>query len=154
VNQVNVLDSNANNFKITGIQLEAGPIATELTGSVFADELRRCMRYFQKSFAYGTTPAQNAGVDRAYYSLATQNGALTQHGQRFLWPVEFRAVPLVTTYNPAAANSSARNTAAAQDCVIATARDEKGMVFVFTGSAGTLIGHAIQVHWTADTEVV
>lgn len=46
-NQVNGCDTINNYFYITGVQLEAGTIATPFYGLAFADELMRCKRYFQ-----------------------------------------------------------------------------------------------------------
>ena len=46
--QVNVFDSASNDFYITGIQLEVGPVATPFEHRSVGDELRRCYRYFQR----------------------------------------------------------------------------------------------------------
>ena len=46
VGQVNCLDNTANNFKLTGVQLEVGDTATEFEHRSYADELQRCKRYF------------------------------------------------------------------------------------------------------------
>lgn len=46
-NQVNCMDDAANNFYITGIQFEAGDVATSFEHRSFGDELARCKRYFQ-----------------------------------------------------------------------------------------------------------
>jgi hypothetical protein len=47
-NQVNGADSTANNFRITGVQLETGSIATEFEYRTFQDEEQLCRRYFQR----------------------------------------------------------------------------------------------------------
>ena len=44
--QVNVLDNTANDFKLTGVQLEVGSTATDFEHRSYADELQRCKRYF------------------------------------------------------------------------------------------------------------
>ena len=46
VGQVNVADSTSNKYFLTGVQLEVGPVATPFEHRSFADELRRCQRYF------------------------------------------------------------------------------------------------------------
>ena len=62
-NQVNFLDSTANDFYITGVQLEAGTTASEFEFLPYDVNLQRCLRYFQKldSFycmAFSTTTVQ------------------------------------------------------------------------------------------------
>ncbi len=47
VGQVNVLDDAANNFLITGVQLEVGEQATPFEHRSFGDELAKCQRYYQ-----------------------------------------------------------------------------------------------------------
>lgn len=53
-NQVNALDSTANNFKIALVQLEAGTTATPFETRSVGQELALCQRYFQK---FGTVRA-------------------------------------------------------------------------------------------------
>ena len=50
--QVNALDSTANNFLITGVQLEEGSTATDFEHRTFGDELALCQRYYQQQFTF------------------------------------------------------------------------------------------------------
>lgn len=45
-NQVNCMDNTANNFYITGVQLEVGSV-TDFEHRSYGDELARCQRYYQ-----------------------------------------------------------------------------------------------------------
>jgi hypothetical protein len=45
--QVNVLDNTANDFKLTGVQLEVGDVATDFEHRSYGDELARCQRYYE-----------------------------------------------------------------------------------------------------------
>ena len=47
-NQVNCMDSDANNWYITGIQLEAGQTATPFEHEDYGTTLRKCQRYYYK----------------------------------------------------------------------------------------------------------
>jgi hypothetical protein len=46
-NQVNVMDNTANDFFLTGVQLEPGPVATPFERRPIGTELALCQRYFQ-----------------------------------------------------------------------------------------------------------
>ena len=46
---VNLADSTDNDWSITGLQLEVGEQATPFEHRSFADELRRCQRYYEKN---------------------------------------------------------------------------------------------------------
>jgi len=48
--EVNLLDSTSNEWYITGVQLEVGSVATDFEHRTYQDEIKRCMRYFQKIF--------------------------------------------------------------------------------------------------------
>jgi hypothetical protein len=50
-NQVNVLDNTANDFFITGVQLEPGSVATPFERRPYGAELALCQRYYQKTGA-------------------------------------------------------------------------------------------------------
>jgi hypothetical protein len=71
-NQVNVMDNTANDFFITGVQLEPGAVATPFERRIFGQELALCQRYYTtvNTFMAGYT----AGVFSNSYTLqlATQ----------------------------------------------------------------------------------
>ena len=46
--QVNVMDNTANNFYLTGVQLEVGDTATDFEHRSFAEELQLCQRYLYR----------------------------------------------------------------------------------------------------------
>jgi hypothetical protein len=48
VGQVNVMDNTANNFYLTGVQLEVGDTATDFEHRSYGDELQRCFRYYEQ----------------------------------------------------------------------------------------------------------
>jgi hypothetical protein len=51
-NQVNVMDNTANDFYITGVQLEPGPVATPFEQRPIGTELALCQRYYEKSNSF------------------------------------------------------------------------------------------------------
>ena len=54
---LNLADSTANNWYITGVQLELGSVATPFEHKSYAEELARCQRYF---ISYGLNETGNA----------------------------------------------------------------------------------------------
>jgi len=51
VGQVNAVDSTSNNFLLTGVQLEAGSVATDFEVVPYGQNLQRCQRYYYKTLA-------------------------------------------------------------------------------------------------------
>jgi hypothetical protein len=75
VGQVNVVDDAANNFYLTGVQLELGEQATPFEHRSFGDELARCQRYCNALLEYGTG---DTGSNRCYNAdYAGNNGFVT-----------------------------------------------------------------------------
>jgi len=93
VGQVNFLATVANNFFLTGVQLEVGPTATEFERRSFDDELSRCQRYFYTSRRNGSGSLNSYRL--GYTGIGYGNYAI--HGMR-TFPVQMRAAPSITAY--------------------------------------------------------
>jgi hypothetical protein len=123
----------------------------------FEDELARCKRYYQKTFPYSTTPAQNGGVAGSLVFIAASAGATTNRfAQEYEIPLRVGSNPTPTTYNPSAANAQARDLTAAADtsAMTLTTTSERGIqVAQVTGNAGTTVGGAIAFHYTVDADL-
>lgn len=85
VGQVNVMDDVANNFYLTGVQLEVGDVATPFEHRSYGEELALCQRYF-----YRYTGASD---DRWAVYLSYNNSTISQH---LSFPVTMRATPTGT----------------------------------------------------------
>ena len=88
-------DTNNSNFEVTGVQLELGPVATPFEIKSFADELRRCQRYFFK--VGGHYPADSEVQTCLAYGTHSNNTTAKVH---LLHPVTMRS----TTITYAASN--------------------------------------------------
>ena len=73
-------------FEITGLQLEVGPVATPFEHLSFAENKRRCMRYYQ----------QYANIMSVGY---VPNNTSKSYSHGFNFPVEMRAAPTLTISN-------------------------------------------------------
>ena len=95
-NQVNWMDTDTNDFYLTGVQLELGSVATPFEYRSHADELQRCKRYYQLVASYNTSGKQNLrwqGISCHIYNT-------TRAFFAFQLDVEMRAQPTVNFVNP------------------------------------------------------
>jgi len=96
-NQVNFLDSTANEFYLTGVQLEVGSKATEYETRTIADDLHRCLRYFEKSYNFGSDPGTATALGQYRRRSPGTPTALTGIDIQFM--VRKRATPTVLIYS-------------------------------------------------------
>jgi hypothetical protein len=92
---------------IAQVQLEKGSVATPYEHRSFPDELRRCQRYYERTYPYGTATGSGSSSSAAYAGalFAGLNGTGGQttgwiHAQ-FRDQVEKRATPTTTMYDTA-----------------------------------------------------
>lgn len=145
-------------WTIGNAQFEKSPTATAFDVRPFGLEINLCLRYFEKSFAQGTAPAQNAGVNN---SLRVPQVVGASSAQPALFSFNYKIIkrtnaPSVTFYNPSAANAQARNSSANVDCsatTLATASNDSILYFSFTSGAGTATNQAIVLHYASDAEL-
>lgn len=136
-------------------QLEVDRVSTSFEFRPFGLELMLCQRYFCKTFAYATAPAQNVGIDTGPFNFQVL-AASTAAGGRWQFPVTMRATPgTVTLYNPAATNAEIRNRGTSADfSSSSTINASDTGVYVFgTAPAGSSAGNAAAVHITASAEL-
>jgi hypothetical protein len=96
---LNILGSTSNYINVTGVQLEVGSTATDFEVLPYDVELARCMRYYEKSCAYGTVPT-NGVYDVEYLALSNYQDNLNCKWQT-TFKVEKRATPTITLYGGA-----------------------------------------------------
>lgn len=94
-NQVNACDNTANNFRITGVQLESGTSATDFEQRSFQQELILCQRYFEKSYSVTVAPGTITTVS---YVGGRSSGANLVVVITFKVPK--RTTPTTTYYSP------------------------------------------------------
>lgn len=154
-NQVNALDLDTNFFRLTGVKMELGPVATPIQYKSFQDELEECQRYYEKNFAYHVTPVQNVGI--VYYEWPSLlAGSVAQRSPVIFYKVRKRqgVTPSVTLYNPGAANAQVRNLTDSADLsgTSVASSGEDGFHVNTLGTAGTAVGERLGINWSSDSE--
>ncbi len=111
VGQVNLAASTSNEWYITGVQLEAGQVASDFEFLPIDTKLARCKRYFTKSYNPGTAPGSVTYIG----AVSTRNYDAAARGQN-PWPIVFkqtmRVTPTMTIYSPTTGDSGKITTGA------------------------------------------
>lgn len=147
--QVNVLDTIGNIFAITGVQVEVGDTATPFEHRPFGVELGMCQRYYEKSFPYGTAPAQNVGsaLGATYATGQVVNQAFSS---QVSFAVSKRAAPTITTFAPDSATANWSLNTTTPTAATANIGDSG---FAVTGSTAVTAGNGYSIHWQAVAEL-
>jgi hypothetical protein len=116
-------------------------------------DLEECWQQYFKTFALDSPPVQNAGADSGEFqwtNTVTTTG--TNRSPSFRYPVQMRATPTQTFFNPSAANATIRDETAGGDtgsnAVVGNAAT--GFRLTYTGNAGGAVGGLAGVHFTAE----
>jgi hypothetical protein len=148
-NQVNVFDTVGNTFKLADVQMEVGTADTPFERRTFGFELGLCQRYFEKSFTFATTPAQNVGssVGAAYATGQVNNQTFSTHVN---FAVSKRATPTITTFSPDAATANWSTNTTTPTATTANIGDSS---FAIAGNTNVTAGNSYSIHWTASAEL-
>jgi len=107
VGQTNLAAATNNYWQITGVQLEAGSVATPFEFEDFSTTLRKCERYFEKTYEQGVNPA--AATNVGFVGAGGPDGVANFYAfPTWRYRTEKRATPTVTIYD--IAGNSARIT--------------------------------------------
>jgi hypothetical protein len=148
--QVNVLGTVGNRFKLAIVQGEEGVGASSFEQLPVSAVLERCQRFYRKSFELAMAPAQNSG-STASATLAMSHVAGATFGTDVQFDNRMRGTPTITTYNPSAANSNWRDVTNGADRGPTVANQSEGG-FTITGGGGAA-GALNYIHWQAAAEL-
>jgi hypothetical protein len=97
-NQVNAVSSTSNTFRITGVSMAVGPTIPMYSKPRHDElELMLCQRYYEKSYAPGSTPGTDSSTGLMQVSVDSINTNQTAQGFRF--KIEKYTTPTVTIYS-------------------------------------------------------
>ena len=155
VGQVNLADSTSNEWYVTGVQLEAGEVASDFEFLPVDVNLRRCQRYFGKSYSQGTNPGTNTWTGTVITrNLDTSNrGELPYLGS---FGASMRTVPTMTIYSKV--GNVGKIVTGSTSMNVGTTEYNVGSLYAsqlqLTGIQATVTGaHFAQCHYTADSEL-
>ena len=144
------------NFKITGVQMELGDVATPFEHRSFGDELARCQRYYFKTYDYEVVPGTVSGAGSQWaYGTTDASGNM---GHQINFPTRMNKSPNITYYNRASLNTNTWffNRNGTTGTVLPTDGGVNGtggtLVYVDMGST-TFSPASMDGHITADAEI-
>tara|TARA_R110000868_G_scaffold96905_1_gene266549 strand:+ start:31 stop:1131 length:1101 start_codon:yes stop_codon:yes gene_type:complete len=145
VGQVNLADSTANEWYVTGVQLEAGTTASEFEFLPVDVNLQRCLRYYYK---YNTQGSSN--------SVGTSHGLNTgEIFNTFYYPVKMRASPSVaiSAVGDFSVNTGAANMTCGSSATERITATNVILKFGVVGSSGVGQGTCATLYGTANSRI-
>jgi ribosomal protein L27 len=100
-NQVNCMDNVNNDFFLTGVQLELGPVATPFERRPFGVELALCQRY------YFNPTGDNSWISYQFYTATASNTFLA--AGHYTYPVPMRVTPTLSLNTTSATFTNCSN---------------------------------------------
>ena len=153
--QVNVMDNTANDFFLTGVQLEPGAVATPFEQRPIGTELALCQRYFETSYPAGTAVGAASDATGSLMNVATNISDFYSYGS-FRFAVKKRTSPTITTYNPVTGTagqfrgiSDSSNAAT----IIVGFVNDSGVGRVACGSVNMTTSFVYALHYAASAEL-
>jgi len=136
-------------FQITGIQLEVGTQATPFEHRSFGDELKRCERYFEKSYTYASPPGTTTSNGVLAGRKAAITSSLTNLNVRF--GTRKRATPTIGLYSPDSSTEGLIKVDSSD--ITGNDQDTNEMGFWISSNPGGAANVICSAHYTADAEL-
>lgn len=152
--QVNSCDSTSNNFRLAQVKLEVGTVESNFTKDIFQVELRKCQRFYEKSYEYAT--AAGTATTSGSQAMITIDTFLAYNGvvQQM---VEKATTPSVSIYNT---QNGTVNQFSKYDTGDTFQSNQTGQaylvgtkIFSFYGSGGATADYFVKFHWVSDARL-
>jgi hypothetical protein len=152
-NTINIADNTANEWLITGVQLEVGSVATPFEHRSYGEELIACQRYYYNSHEDGDFSDYN-GQQVVFAAGSTTFGASVTVTTGREHPTTMRASPTVTLYHQDGTSGAvyAVHNAAKITGVTAFGPTRKGFLYGYKAN-GFNQGYGYYFGYTADAEL-
>ena len=146
---VDLCATNGATWQITGVQLEAGSVATPFEHRQYGQELALCQRYYQSTYDYlaGDTPASNVNAGCVDFTPINASDFFN-----FNYFLRMRTAPSVTTYRK---NGGATNQAQRADNSGTYINISTNVITAvgFDVSPTTAQSRNYRFHWVAEAEL-
>jgi len=153
VGQVNLADSTANEWYITGVQLEAGEVASDFEFLPIDVNLQRCERYYEKTYNLSVAPGTSSdpGNRRDAQSSDGASNAVAVRNYK----VRKRATATLTFYTGTTSGSVSyeRSGASGTSTVNAWSKNGENGYAAYFGVGASWSGVHIEYHLIADAEL-
>ena len=151
---VSIGSSTDNEFYLTGVQLEIGEKATEFEHEPFETTLRKCQRYYCRTYTYGVATGTATVLGAVTTQAEVASTAYSGSGC-FEYPVEMRAAPTITLYSTQNADTTGKTTSDATDGNGTSYGVGSRSAFLFRNndSSGVALNSFLKVHATASAEI-
>ncbi len=150
-NQVNNFDAVSNHMRFTGVQLEAGDVATDFEARSFVEELEMCKRYYQKTSDY-TTYFGNIHSNGELHGIGT--GIANRPLVNWRFSVTMAEVPTISFWNPATGTSGqCRNYGTASNANASAYKIGENGITMYPSTTSPASGHEVGFHAQADAEI-
>jgi len=144
--------STTGSIYIQWMKLEIGSIATPLVPRSTGDELRRCQRYYQKSYLQTVFPGAVSAVGSRHIEMTALASANHNVSLDTQFPVTMKAAPTVVVYDMAGTSGKVRM--AAGDGITGTVANESDSGFKVTGTNGAAsTTRKLAYHYTAISRI-
>jgi len=158
-NQVNLMGTMSATFRIGGVKLEEGSVATDFIPEDFAVNLTKCQRYYCKSYPYGH-PSPDDGPTLGYgngkesiYAI-TGTAAQRTKGRNIYWAQTMRATPTIRTFSTndgAAGKAFCATSGTNRTIALSNVNDRSVAMSVSQGTSHPIYNLTWQ--WTATAEL-
>ena len=147
------------NISLSEISLTIGEDEQDWEEESFDQQLQKCQQFYNKTFAYGTVPVQNAGAatGSCQNDIVIAGAVALACTIQWRFPVKMWRTPVtVTSYSPAAATVEVFNItgAVAHTATTLIAQLDESVTYTSTGNAAGTVGQRGGLHITASAEIV
>ncbi len=146
-----IYSSTSNYFRITGLQLEVGSVATPFEHRSYGQEIALCQRYYEKSHSSSTYPGVGAFESSGMFLSRDGTASAVNRYNMVHFAVRKRTYPTITLYD--GANTSGKISTSSGLHGYAGATSSRGETGAMVYGTGFPSHYGNYFHWVAESEL-